>query len=370
MNYRTVNLPFVVSGEVARKLLFTGWLFRCAVTTGFEHVRRLNMYMSRSDVTRLCYRVCSRFLKSSYYVQGACNVVHEIVASCEELKVPLTDVEFSNWLLVESHSFRKNGKLYTAIEIIDEHRVTAKLHVDYNNVEEYTIVTHGAGSRRFRQMLLDAVAEQDYHCRIYINGWSKYRIGGVVQVAIPERIWLRYAVRDHVPVKLEEVEYVLGFDVNFDRVNWMLVDLDCNIIDMDTIWFPHLVTQGARRKGVRGYVIQKLHKLFAKLKLVEKRKLAVAVEKSHVLCMLKLVWIRYGKRKHEHYNYRVARFRARLIEDIKQVARLYSLPAVEVDPRRTTRSEEHVKVMSRFGLDRHMASAYLIAKRAITKLRG
>jgi len=36
-----------------------------------------------------------------------------------------------------------------------------------------------------------------------------------------------------------------------------------------------------------------------------------------------------------------------------------------VEPRGTTSSEEHVKVMRELGLDRHVASAYLIALRRL-----
>jgi len=367
MTYKTINLPFVVSGEVARKLLFTAWMYRCAVTTGFEKIRYLDHYPSRTEISRLCYKTCKKFVQINYYAVQACNDIAEIVSSCKELGVNLADVKFRNWLYVESHSARYKRKIYSAIKLIDKKTVEVKLLLDYDSHGTFRFVTNGVKSRRFGYMLVDAINEQDYHCRIYINGWSRYKVGGTVQVAIPDRIWLRYELRDLEQVKLEEVEYVLGFDVNFDRINWVLIDLDCRIISMGTIWFHWLVTQGARTKGARGYIIQELHKLFTRLKILEKRKFAVAVEKSYVLKFLKLVWIKSGKRKNEHYNYKVSRFRARTIDDIKQVATLYALPVIEVDPRGTTHSEEHDEVMRRLGLDRHMASAYLIAKRVVSR---
>lgn len=369
MTYKTINLPFVVSGEVARKLLFTAWMYRCAITTGFEKIRYLDHYPSKDDLHEYCYDLCKRFLKISYYTNQALQDIYKIVVSCKELKVKLTDVEFGNWLYIESQSFRRNGKLYSAIKPVDEKIVEAKLLTDYDSYELFNIATHGVKSRRFKLMLSDVIIEQDYHCRIYINGWSRFKVGGVVQVAIPERIWLRYSLRDPEQIRLEEVEYVLGFDVNFDRINTVLIDLDGRIVNMGTIWFHWLVTQGARAKGARGYIIQELHKLFTRLKILEKRKFAVAVEKSYVLKFLKLVWIKSGERKNERYNYKVSRFRARTIDDIKQVAILYALPVIEVDPRGTTRSEEHDEVMRKLGLDRHMASAYLIAKRALTHIK-
>ncbi|MEM0341338.1 MAG: hypothetical protein QW387_01175 [Desulfurococcus sp.] len=44
------------------------------------------------------------------------------------------------------------------------------------------------------------------------------------------------------------------------------------------------------------------------------------------------------------------------------------LSVILVDPRGTTNSEEHSEVMRRYGLDRHTASAYLIALRGLSKV--
>ena len=39
----------------------------------------------------------------------------------------------------------------------------------------------------------------------------------------------------------------------------------------------------------------------------------------------------------------------------------YSFKILLIDPKGTTRSKEHNKIMKEYGLDRHTASAYLIA---------
>jgi hypothetical protein len=49
---------------------------------------------------------------------------------------------------------------------------------------------------------------------------------------------------------------------------------------------------------------------------------------------------------------------------------LYAMHAIAVNPKGTTHSEEHAYVMKRYRLDRHMASAYLIALRARRILRN
>ena len=44
---------------------------------------------------------------------------------------------------------------------------------------------------------------------------------------------------------------------------------------------------------------------------------------------------------------------------------LYGVEVKYVDPKGTTNSEEHDEAMKRYGLDRHIASAYLIALRGL-----
>ncbi len=57
-------------------------------------------------------------------------------------------------------------------------------------------------------------------------------------------------------------------------------------------------------------------------------------------------------------------FRNTIIERILWKAPLYELQAIPVSPKGTTHSEDHKYIMKRYGLDRHVASAYLIALKA------
>jgi hypothetical protein len=80
---------------------------------------------------------------------------------------------------------------------------------------------------------------------------------------------------------------------------------------------------------------------------------------------LKLLWVRSNDRRHENYNYKKAVFRSSVIEMVALKAPLYGIEAKYVDPKGTTSSREHDEVMKRYGLDRHVASAYLIALRGL-----
>ena len=89
------------------------------------------------------------------------------------------------------------------------------------------------------------------------------------------------------------------------------------------------------------------------------------LKNPEVLGKLKLLWIKSSDRGHENYNYKVSAFRSSIIEMIALKAPLYGIEAKYVDPKGTTSSREHDEIMKRYGLDRHTASAYLIALRGL-----
>ncbi len=374
MSYRTINLPFKLSGDVANKLIFTAWMFRSAVTTVFEKVKQIcNGYPTKSFIEKNFADVAKRFLPLAHYAYTACRLVYEICASCRELKVPLQDVEFSNWLFVECRG-DPSAKGNQGIKLLDLTTCRAKLLVEHGRLSEFTFKVTLPKSRRFRYMLeellqLCQVKKASYDARLYINSYCPNRVYGVLQVTVLEHIWRKYVQRDSEVITPRDAEYVLGFDVNADNIAYCLVDLDGKLVEHGAIYFTHLVTQGRCSKGARGFVIRELHKLFAEQKLYRERKFVVAVENPEVLSKLKLVWIRHGERKHEHYNYWVSIFRPSLAHNIVQAADEWGITCIFVNPRGTTHSGEHKQIMKTFGIDRHRASAYLIAKRALEQLR-
>ena len=89
------------------------------------------------------------------------------------------------------------------------------------------------------------------------------------------------------------------------------------------------------------------------------------LENPGVLGKLKLLWIRNGRRLNKNYNWKLSTFRSSILEVIAMKAPLYSIKVVYVDPRGTTNSKEHDEVMRKHRLDRHTASAYIIALRGL-----
>jgi hypothetical protein len=62
-------------------------------------------------------------------------------------------------------------------------------------------------------------------------------------------------------------------------------------------------------------------------------------------------------------------FRSSIIERIAMKAPLYSIETKYVDPKGTTNSLEHNELMKKYRLDKHTASAYLIALRGLKHQR-
>jgi hypothetical protein len=68
-------------------------------------------------------------------------------------------------------------------------------------------------------------------------------------------------------------------------------------------------------------------------------------------------------------NRKISKFAKReLLQHGVVMALRRGLEVLLVEPRRTTSSEEHARVMKEHGLDRHAASAYLIALRGLHKM--
>jgi len=87
----------------------------------------------------------------------------------------------------------------------------------------------------------------------------------------------------------------------------------------------------------------------------------IVLENPNVVGYLRYYWVRNGERKGKNYNYKVSIFRNKVIERITYKAPLYSMNVTYVSPRGTTHSEKHDEIMREIGLDRHTASAHLIA---------
>ena len=186
-------------------------------------------------------------------------------------------------------------------------------------------------------------------------------IHGEIQLTIPLDFYYKYMTR----YKRNYGKLYGGVDVNTDRVNLAIVDRYGRLRDVKTFWFEDVARKGYPRRKARILVGIAIHEMLQYAYHHGVRTLFL--ENPEVLGRLRLLWIRNGRRLHRNYNWKVSVFRSSTIEMIVMKAPLYSINIKHVNPRGTTHSKEHDYIMRKHGLDRHLASAYLIALRGIER---
>ncbi len=160
---------------------------------------------------------------------------------------------------------------------------------------------------------------------------------------------------------------IAGVDVNVDRLNLIVINRKGDIVWKYTTRFPQVTGRDCPRRKAWSIIGEVIHRV---LKNVYSHGASViAVENPEIIGYLRYYWIRNGDRKTRNYNYKVSIFRNSIIERIMWKVPLYGLKTIPVNPKGTTHSEDHEHIMKRYGLDKHTASAYLIALKARRSLQ-
>ena len=153
---------------------------------------------------------------------------------------------------------------------------------------------------------------------------------------------------------------VAGFDLNSDGLNAVVVNKEGKIITFKTWWYSDVTRPGFPKDKAKALRLNALSEslsflsrvgvdyvVFEDLFLVKRRKFTTSMS---------------GNRK-------ITRFAKKqlLIHGVIKALRL-GFNVVLVNPKGTTNSEEHDRIMREKGFDRHTASAYLIALRGLGML--
>jgi hypothetical protein len=227
------------------------------------------------------------------------------------------------------------------------------------------VVVKPTVSEGYRE-LIDAIYREriKYMGRVVIGDYgvrnNQLWVHGEVQVTVPLDVYYEHMARH----RRNAGKLIGGVDVNTDRINLAIVDEEGGLRDYKTFWFSEVTTRGFPKHKAWSIIGMRIHEMlnYAYNNGVK----TLFLENPEVLGRLRLVWIRNGDRKHENYNYKVSVFRSSIIEKIVLKAPLYSIETKYVNPKGTTNSTEHDEAMRKYGLDRHTASAYLIAIRGLT----
>jgi hypothetical protein len=219
-------------------------------------------------------------------------------------------------------------------------------------------------SKIYKALLDVTITEHiEYMGRVVIDGVgarnNRLWIHGEVHMTVPLDVYYERMARH----RRNAGKLFGGVDVNTDRINLAIIDKDGELIDHKTFWFSEATTRGFPKHRAWSIISMRIHELLDYT--YNNGVKTLFLENPEVLGRLKLVWVRNGDRKHENYNHKVTIFRSTIIERITMKAPLYSIRVGYVNPRGTTNSKEHDELMKRYGLNRHTASAYLIALRGL-----
>ena len=357
----TLKLSFNASGEAARRILSTAWLFKLACHRVLNKSKGLIDHLVPSKVAwlKVFYDDARAYIPNKRYAYGAVYLVYGVWQSAGELKVDYKNVELSDWLLFQHYEREVDGNVIR----VSEDGSTLITTYSYDGSKDRVFIR--ARPNRGHAGLLKLVVEskEKYMPKVVVKGYNvrdgTLYLRGELHVAVSYSFYLKHSTRYREP----RGGLVGGVDVNADRINLAIVDRKGNLRDYKTFLFAETTARGYPRRGAWSVIGMKIHEMleYAYHHGVS----AIALEGPEVLGYLKSAWMRGDDRSHENYNYKKAVFRSSLIERIAMKAPLYGLSVEFVNPRGTTSSVERDEAMRRYGLDKHTASAYLIALRCI-----
>jgi hypothetical protein len=356
MSYVTIVAGFNASGEHAKLLLSTAWLFKVATHRLFSIVKQMPV-LPVSDIgwKSAFYKAVYDVIPNRRYSYGVITLVRSVYESCRQLGVDFKNSELSDWLM-----FQQSEKEYPPRSITLKSPSEVEVTVFSYSKESRRIALRASTSGAYRRLFEAILREkQPYMPRIYVKSWNArggmLYVRGELQVAISTDFYYRHMPR----ASANNGKLYAGVDVNVDRINLAIVDGDGGLRDTFTFWFEEASRKGCSRHRARSIIGMRVHEM---LKYAHHHGVkTLFLENPEVLGKLKLLWVRSDDRRHENYNYRVLVFRSSVIETIALKAPLHGINVKYVDPKGTTNSREHDEIMKRFRLDRHTASAYLIA---------
>ena len=361
MSYITLRFPFNLNDGVAKELLSTAWWFRIATHRVLSLAKQQQVLPgTKVGWVNMFRGVAYGIVPNARYADGVVTLVMSIYESCRELGIDFRSVELSDWLMFQQSWLEYPAKSITLRPGYEFHITTVR----YDGTTGRVVVKPTVPENY--KGLLDAVlaGRVEYMGRVVVRDYgvrdNQLWIRGEVHMTVPSDIYYEHMVRH----RRNGGKLIGGVDVNTDRINLAIIDEEGGLRDYKTFWFSEVTARGFPRQKAWRIIGLRIHEMlnYAFHHGVK----TLFLENPEVLGRLKLVWIRNGDRKHENYNYKVSVFRSSIIERITLKAPLYSIETRYVNPRGTTNSTEHEELMRKYRLDRHTASAYLIAIKGLS----
>lgn len=365
--YVTIHLPFHVDGEPAKWILSTGWLSKIVAHRVLTIVKENMVFLQLSETRFLknLRNVCYDILPNRRYVDGVLKLMYSTLRSTQALKIDINQIELKQWLLFQSNGEpQARGNLN--IRLVEPWRARV-LTFGYNRSSEYVEfeVVVPKGWRKLIEVLIEKANRKEvgYPARIYISdygmGKNGLHVAGELQIMVPYRLYYEVMKRYDAPLS----DLVAGIDVNVERLDVAIVSPSGRLKTVKTFWLDGAIHMGVKRKRAWSIIGEVIHRVLKWL--YHSGVSTVFLENPENIGYLRYYWIRNGERRGRKWNWKVSMFRSRIIERITWKVPLYAINVGYVDPRGTTHSKEHDEIMKRNGLDRHTASAYLIALKGL-----
>jgi len=360
VDYITLKFPFNASGTTAGELLSTAWWFKIATHRLLKVVKQQQtLPITTIGWINTFKDIVYGIIPNYRYATGVITLTMGIYESCRELDIDFKRVELSDWLMFQQGFLEYPAKSITLKPDYKFHITTIKYDGSIGRV-----IINPTIPENYEKLLSVIITKRIKHVgSVVIDGFgtrnNKLWIHGEIHIIIPLDVYYEHMARHrHNAGKLFG-----GVDVNVDRINLAIIDEDGELIDHKTFWFNETTARGFPKDKSWIIISSKIHELlnYAYNNGVK----TLFLENPEVLGRLRLMWIKSGDRKHGNYNYKVSVFRSSITEKITLKSPLYSIKVGYVNPGGTTNSEEHNELMRKYGLDRHTASAYLIAMRGL-----
>jgi len=177
-----------------------------------------------------------------------------------------------------------------------------------------------------------------------------------VHVEVPMWLYLKYFSTP----RQKGYGLIAGFDINSERLNVVVINEVGVIIALKTFWYSEVVSHGFSKEKARW---MRLNALSSALKWCRRTGVDYVVLED-------LTRIKDRKfTSNPTANRKIAKFpKKQMIKHGVIKALKLGFTVILVNPKGTSSSVAHRQIMREKGLDRHMASAYMIAYRGLKKL--
>jgi len=341
LQFATIIGGLWVKPEDYMKLLLLGKKFKIATN---ESVKMLKNGIGEKEIMKSIYNYVPNYVYAESILKQAKAIVNS-------LKYSGGTSAFINRPYIYSRG-NKYDKGNRNIKLVTIDRVLIKYH-DSSWIEGYVKFKDKYPSLLKELITLASMRKEGYGVRVV------FRESLELHVNVPLYLYVK-----HLGSPRDEIDYtkLLGIDLNSDRVNGVIIDNEGKIVDIYNKHF-HEVTSHGYPKGKAREV--RLKPLFEVISFAVRRYNIGFIVFENLFNIKNRRYIFNPKA-----NRKITRFAKKqllvhgIIHSLKKWCNV-----ILVNPYGTTHSKEHNMIMRKYGLDKHTASAYLIALKGLKKLQ-